>query len=424
MRRRNIIIGLDGVPYRLLKDLAEKGIMPNTQSLVKDGCFKKMESSIPEVSSVAWSSIITGKNPAEHGIFGFTDFPFGTYRLSFPNFNSLKTPPFWERDNLNRHVIVNVPATYPAREMNGILISGFVAPEFEKAVYPDSVIPFLKKMDYRIDAEPERAHESLDFFLKDLERVNDARISAYRHLWDENWKTFMFVFTGTDRLMHFLWDAYEDTTHRFHKRFRDYFRRIDGVIGEILSRVTDDDGVIMLSDHGFEKLEYDVYINAILEKEGFLKLKHAGGASHIGHDSIDYGTLAFALDPARIYLNLKGRYPKGCLSHKDKGHVIEELRDLFNGIEFNKKKVIKRVYTKEEIYKGAYVDQAPEMVLVGNEGFNLKSALTSQDIYSKGIFTGKHTQHDAFLLVSGNTKCDMVPECPSVCDVTNIISQM
>ena len=65
--------------------------MPNSSRLMEDEIFKKMESSIPEVSSVAWSSIITGKNPGEHGIFGFTDLMPKTYPLIFPNFNDFKS---------------------------------------------------------------------------------------------------------------------------------------------------------------------------------------------------------------------------------------------------------------------------------------------------------------------------------------------
>ena len=129
--KRVIIIGLDGVPYELLRDFSEKGIMPNTGRLISEGTFIKMRSSIPEVSSVAWSSIITGKNHAEHGIFGFTDFPVNTYRLSFPNFSSLKAAPFWESDSKNRYIVINVPSTYPARELNGVLISGCLnVPDF------------------------------------------------------------------------------------------------------------------------------------------------------------------------------------------------------------------------------------------------------------------------------------------------------
>ena len=57
--------------------------MPHFGALAEGGVFTPMESSIPEVSSVAWSSVITGTNPGEHGVYGFTDIAPGTYR-TFP----------------------------------------------------------------------------------------------------------------------------------------------------------------------------------------------------------------------------------------------------------------------------------------------------------------------------------------------------
>ena len=59
---RTIIIGLDGVPFGMIKDLTEAGVMPNTAKLISHGMFRVMRSSIPEVSSVAWSSMIAGRD--------------------------------------------------------------------------------------------------------------------------------------------------------------------------------------------------------------------------------------------------------------------------------------------------------------------------------------------------------------------------
>jgi len=142
---RIVIIGLDGMPYHLIKNLAEGGTMPNMKALIDEGIFKQMASSIPEVSSVAWSSVITGKNPGEHGVYGFTDLMPGSYSMFFPNFNSLKAPPFWEREDSGKSVIINVPTTYPARELNGILISGFVALKLERATYQLSLLLSLSE---------------------------------------------------------------------------------------------------------------------------------------------------------------------------------------------------------------------------------------------------------------------------------------
>ena len=269
---RKVIIGLDGVPHSLIADLAEKGVMPNMRDIIQKSAFRQMASSIPEISSVAWSSIITGKNPGEHGIYGFSDIAPDSYRVFFPNFSNLKAQPFWMDRLHGRSVIINVPATYPAAPLDGTLIAGFVALDMERAVYPESLAGRLEEMEYQIDVDSGKAHLSMELFLRHLNKTLNSRIAAYRYLWDStNWDNFMLVFTGTDRLSHFLWNAYEDEYHRFHEDFLHHFHQIDEAIGEIYSRLDDDDLLIMLSDHGFERLDKSVNVNFYMRENGFLK---------------------------------------------------------------------------------------------------------------------------------------------------------
>jgi predicted AlkP superfamily phosphohydrolase/phosphomutase len=417
---KTVIIGLDGVPFGMIKEFAEAGIMPNTCELISQGVFKKMHSSIPEVSSVAWSSMITGKNPGQHGIFGFMDLHANSYRMKFPNFSDLKAPPFWDMWE-GKSVIINVPATYPVREMNGVLISGFVSIDFEKSVYPKLLITPLKELDYRLDVDSQKAHSSMDLFLSDLDKTLDARIEAYRYLWEtQDWQTFMLVFTGTDRLMHFLWDAYEDKDHKYHNFFLEHFRKIDRAIGEINGRIADDDLLIIHSDHGFERLEKDIYISYLLTEEGFLRFKQG---ENIALDKICYGTKAFVLDPARIYLNLKGKYPCGTVDPTDSEDISCKLEDLFHSLEIDGKKVVRDVYRKEQIYSGPYLENAPDLVLVGAEGFNLKANTKAERLAGKAIFCGKHTQDTAFLIVKGLSDKSIVPDVPAVSDVKGIVEK-
>ena len=52
---RTVIIGLDGVPFEMIEEFTAGGVMPNTARLISQGVFKKLNSTIPEISSVAWS---------------------------------------------------------------------------------------------------------------------------------------------------------------------------------------------------------------------------------------------------------------------------------------------------------------------------------------------------------------------------------
>ena len=415
---RTVIIGLDGVPFGMLKDFAETSVMPNTAELISRGIFKKMYSSIPEVSSVAWSSMITGKNPGQHGIFGFMDLMPNSYRMKFPNYNDLKAPPFWQ-EWPGKSVIINVPSTYPVRETNGVHISGFVSIDFEKSVYPKSLIPKLKELDYRLDVDSQKAHSSMDLFLADLDETLEAQVNAYRYLWEnQNFQTFMLVFTTTDRLMHFLWNAYEQKDHKYHDFFLNHFRAIDRAIGEISDRLTDDDLLIMLSDHGFERLDKDIYINYLLNQQGLLQFKKGEDAKL---ENISYGTKAFALDPARIYLNLKGKYPCGTVEQAETEELLSQLETLFRTLELDGRKVIKGIYRKDQLYSGPYTENAPDLILVGAEGFNLKAAFKTDSLAGKAIFSGKHTQDTAFLIVKGLSDQTIVPDAPVVSDVRAIV---
>ena len=402
---KTVLIGIDGAPYGLMKNLSDRGVMPNFKQLREEGGFKKMFSTLPEISSASWSSIITGVNPGEHGIFGFTELMEGSYKLFFPNYSNLQAKPYWERGG--RHVVINVPMTYPARPMNGVHIAGFVVPDFTKAVYPKDELPVLNEMGYTVDVDAEHAHESMLLFMTELERTNESRIRAYRHFWkSEKWDMFTLVFTGSDRIGHYLWDAYESKSHEFHQRFLDYFARVDEIIGEISGNLAEGDRLVIVSDHGMEHAETNVNINAFLEEAGLLKLGEGRG-----YNRIKEGTIAFGMEPSRIYINRRGRYPRGGVGQGDMKNALTDIESAFEGEKF-----VKRIYSKGEIYSGKNFDRAPDIVLLSNKGWNLRAQLGIEKMYPSPL-AGHHSYDDAFILA----KNAELPESPSVEDVTTVM---
>ncbi len=409
---RTVVIGIDGVPYHIMDELADSGDMPNFASLRSEGYFTKMRAAIPEVSNVNWSSIVTGVNPGRHGVYGFTELIRGTYTVSFPDRRALKVDPFWEDDK--RYVIINVPAMFPAPEINGPFVSGFVSPELEKAATPDSTLEYLRSIDYKVDVDSEKAHKSYRLFLDNLFDTLEKRKKAYRHFWEVDWETFMLVFTGSDRLEHFLWDAYEDEEHEHHDSFVEYFRRVDEIIGEIREKMSEDDRLIMMSDHGMEEIEKNVNVNHHLEENGFLEL---GDEPEKRYKNIMEGTKAFALDPGRIYVNREGSYPRGGVKEEEVDDIVENIIDSIEDLKYQGRDVIKKIHRKEDIYHGDQLEKAPEIVLTPAKGFNLKGGVAYDDVFEDNIFKGKHTEHNAFLY-SNDIK---PPKEPTVEDVRELI---
>lgn len=417
--RRTVLIGLDGTPYSLISRLVSRGVMPRLASLLSECAFRRMTSSIPEVSSVAWSSMMTGTGPGHHGIFGFTELRPGSYSLTFPNFHSLKSEPFWRTLNRRgvRTCVINMPSTYPACALDGLLVAGFVAVDMNKAVYPESLIPLLTDMKYEIDVNAELAHSDMAQFMEHVNMTLDRRIAFCRWAWEqEAWGCFVFVITETDRVHHFLFPAFSDESHPFHDAVCRFYSRIDAAIGELTSHLSERDKLIIMSDHGFCNIRQEMYVNAWLREKGWLRLARTPPD---GYEDIAEGTLAFALDPCRIYLNRKHAYPMGAVEPEDEAALLDDLQDQLESWTLGGEKVIKQVYRREELYSGPMLTSAPDLVAVPNDGFDVKASFKKEKTHGRSLFAGMHTREDAFLIVSGDDT--LIPEAPDICDVRRII---
>jgi len=70
--KRTIIIGFDGMDYKLMKRFMKEGKrFPNFEKLEEQGTFAPLLSTEPPISPVAWSTFSTGVNPGKHNIFDF-----------------------------------------------------------------------------------------------------------------------------------------------------------------------------------------------------------------------------------------------------------------------------------------------------------------------------------------------------------------
>lgn len=410
---RVAVIGLDGVSYALIKDLSKKGHLPNLSSLMQEGFTCEMETSIPPVSSVAWTTFMTGVNPAKHGIFGFMERRRESYGVYFPNASQIQSSTLWEilTNESKKTVAINIPQTYPARKINGIIISGFVALDPDKAVYPPKLAPALKEIDYRIDVDYQGASEKKNEFFKDLLYTLKKRRDIVLYLMDRvGWDLFIGVFTGTDRLNHYFWDDYENPESDFHRFFISFYEEVDKIIGQILTKLDDQTALIIMSDHGFAGLKKEVNLNAWLKQEGLLKMKNETPVSY--EDIAPEITKAFALEPSRIYINLKGLMPKGCVNPGAEYQALTKL--LTEGFltlkdEATSEAVIRRVFRKDELYSGPLIDKAPDLVLCGAKGFDLKGTVSKTEIFGKGRFSGMHTHNDAFFYMRGLERLNAKP---------------
>jgi len=405
------VIGLDGVPNTLLRDMAARGVMPFFKSLIDSGSLHSMKASLPEISSVSWTDFMTGANSGRHGIFGFTDLKENTYDMRFPNFNNVSAETLWDRlaQKKKKSIVINQPSTYPARKINGILISGFVAIELSKAVFPITYKDTLQKIGYEIDIDTFKSREDHEFLWKSLKSTLEGRKKAFQLLWEEDWDYFEFIITGTDRLQHFLWNAYEDTNHHYHQNFLDYYSSIDDLVREIATayeKITGGyEGLYLLSDHGFTGIEQEVYLNTWLKQEGYLSFE-TQEPQNLG--DISEKARAFTMDPNRIYVHTKDRYPKGSVDHAEKNALKKELQQKLQMLEYNGKKIVKKVFDAQEVYSGPQSGKGPDLIVVGEHGFDMKGSIKKKEIFGRTNLEGMHTWDNAFFWSLKDQGTDLV----------------
>jgi predicted AlkP superfamily phosphohydrolase/phosphomutase len=396
---RACVIGLDGVPYGMIVDLAQRGVMSTMARLMDSGHLHKMKASLPEISAVSWTNFMTGTNSGTHGIFGFTDLKPRSYEIRYPNYLDVKAPTIWDKLGAKGRtsIVINQPSTYPARDIKGVLVSGFVAIELAKAVRPLSQRAVLEQMGYQIDIDILKSRENPGVLWQELAKTMSGRQKALNHFWEESWDYFEFVITGTDRLHHFLWRAYEDRAHPYHQNFLDFYRYIDRLIGKILSayqkRTGGDEGLFILSDHGFTGVIQEVNLNAWLRANGYLKFSKPDPE---GLQDIAGRTKAFALDPNRIYLNFKNKFPKGYIERSAKRALKEDIARKLEKLEFQGRKVVHKVVFAESVYSGPLASRGPDLIVLGEPGFDMKGSVKKTEIFGPPNLQGMHTWDDAF----------------------------
>ena len=436
--KKALIIGIDGVPCSLLSHFLKNDVMPNVKEILNQSfTLHKMSASIPDVSSVSWTSFATGVNPGEHGIFGFIDLQPQDYSLYFPNSRDVKAPPFWEilgKTNRttstlsqrysakvghpHRSIIFNLPHTYPASPMNGTLVSGFVAIDLRKAVFPESAYAYLQSMNYLIDVDAEKAKVDKRQFLNELFDCFEIRKKAIFHFFnDKPWDIFLACITETDRLHHFFFDASNDEKNPYYEFFLNFYVKLDKFIKALYDRFMEknaEQGFFMiLSDHGFAPVKTEVYINPFLEKMGFLQLRKDGQF----YERMTDQTRAFDLDPCRIHINDEETFHRGTVKRAERAQLLQEIREALRGLKWeNGEEAIDKIYQKEEIYQGPHLNRAPDLVCLPKDGYDLKSGIEKKEMFGRTIFSGMHTWHDALCILpskihfSGKPSIDQLVE--------------
>jgi predicted AlkP superfamily phosphohydrolase/phosphomutase len=330
-----------------------------------------------------------------------------------------------------RVCVVNVPMTYPPEPVNGCLISGMGTPATaEDFCYPTDLLPELRQVvpDYEVQRagifDP-RGRELAT--LQAVREMTEMRRQAALYLLQRSeWDFFMVVFMATDLVQHYFWHYMDPghtqynahATQELQTAIRDCYQQIDSILTDILAYMDDDTLVIVMSDHGLGIQEKHLHINTWLWQQGYLHfrrnpmtrvkevlfrlgftpsntyemlraLRQGATVAHairrdktLVHEvlnrvflslrDVDWRhTRAYSIgNIGPIYINLQGREPQGIVPPGEEyERLLAELTDqLMNLCDSDTgEPIVGRIYRREEIFEGAHLHQAPDLIFLPHD---------------------------------------------------------
>lgn len=268
---RTIVIGLDAATWDIIDPLLEEDRLPNIQKLIKAGSSGILNSTTPPMTPLAWTSIVTGVTPGKHNIYDFLEQDKNTYRISPTDYSKMSKLTIWDIYNYdNRNIgVVNFPAFYPPKEVNEFFISGIPNDTTQNFVYPKKIQDDINSTDYRIhpNVTPEAGDKE---YFEEIKSLTDIQCDITIDLMERYDIELLFtVFMGIDWIQHYLWDASIDGENAVDL----FYIYMDKTIGRLLDNINRNNknyNIMILSDHGGQKIKGEIHLNNLLEKLGYL----------------------------------------------------------------------------------------------------------------------------------------------------------
>lgn len=418
-----MIIGIDAADYQVTQTLMQSGDLPRLSAIRDHGHFSCLKSVIPPHTAPGWTSITTGVNPGEHGIYYFHN--FSTNPPTITNATHTSTPRIWDYvQALNgRSAIVNVPVTYPVREISGSIVSG-IPPWYvdEKAVCPEVLLNTLKTVEYEIDTPMSRELERQpDELISRVVATEEKRVQVFLDLLKESeWSFGMIVLTALDRMQHKLVGKGENENRAVKRGYHE----IDRLVGKLVDSLGDQVNILIVSDHGFNARPIAFYPNAWLHQQGLLRRKSSTmyNLNRVLHNLFDGHllwlpegmrkrfqgavTVVNTIDAVDL-LKSKAYVPgtDGIIIVRSKEYT-KSIMDGFAKLKDESGKPICTVYTKDQVFKGSKLDSAPELLIIPREDINIRTDPFSRSfVSSSGNFPkGNHGPNGIFLATGPSIK--------------------
>jgi predicted AlkP superfamily phosphohydrolase/phosphomutase len=231
----------------------------------------------------------------------------------------------------------------------------------------------------------------------------------------------MLTYMSVDTVQHHFWH-HMDPAHflhdpkgvdKFGNAVLHVYQRLDQAIGQFISQLPEETVVLVVSDHGGGPVsERTIYFNRYLAQLGLLKYRTEKGSpaisglkrlmrnayrlvrgslnsdqkkmlatlfpklreqvdgAYTAYNNIDWtATKAYcsevAASPPSIWINRKGSKPSGIVEDDEYESLVALITEKLKALKDPRtgESVIPRIYRRDEVFQGPYLDEAPDLIL-------------------------------------------------------------
>lgn len=465
MTARTLFIGLDGATFQVLDPLMASGVMPFLKGFIEQSTRARLRSIIPPLTPPAWTTIMTGKRPGQHGVFDFfqKETPENPY-FHFSGSLDIQSATIWSLASLEgqRIISLNFPQMFPPPAVNGSVVPGGWMPwrQLRLGCHPAGLFDRLKElpsfnarelaMDMTLEAKAIEgcAEEEYADWIALHTRREQRWFDILRFLMEEEPADLVgVVFDGVDKLQHLCWrfldpDCWPDEPSAWELETRRlceaYFHHLDEHIAGLVELAGPDASVILASDHGFGPTSDIFYLNTWLEQQGYLTWADNAEAPEANGQHVGFGqiarhvyqldwdrTVAYAATPSSQGLYIVSQRPDGeaTMTPDEYQSLCREIIDGLGRVEHpvTGELLLERAWIRREVFSGPFESLGPDITLTLSNGTAI-SILRSNKLFDRqSAPQGNHRWDGIFLAQGSGIRAGVEVDDLSIVDVAPLI---
>jgi predicted AlkP superfamily phosphohydrolase/phosphomutase len=462
---KTLLIGLDGATFTVLDPLMERGLMPALQQIVSGGVRAPLRTVMPPLTPPAWTSLMTGKRPGQHGVFDFfqKESPDSEY-FQFASSQDVRTDTIWSLASRHgkRVVSLNFPLMFPPPEVDGYVVPGGWMPwrQLRLGCHPPGLFDRLKTLpsfepkelalDMRLEAKAIDgcADDEYAEWIQLHARREERWFEIVRFLLEEDDSVDLvaIMFDGPDKLQHLCWrfidpacrpeqpTPWEAEVIALCER---YFSDLDTIVGGLVELAGADATVVVASDHGFGPSRDVFYVNAWLEQNGYLVWADDDVAERDEVPQVGFGQMTkhvFQLDWSRtraytatpsshgihVVRAAEGREP---MSDAEYERLTAEIAEGLLAVRHPQtgRSVMTEVQLRDEAYSGPFEELAPDLSLVLADGAAVSILRSDELVRTRDEPNGNHRPEGIFLASGPSIRTGVDLDELSIVDVAPML---